>query len=73
MVNRATFTLDQEAYAFLMSAGKDNKSAYISTLLKKEKKRQLEKAMLKANEEEARDPEYQEELAIWEETSADGL
>lgn len=73
MSHRATVTLDQEAYAFLLAAGKDNRSAYINELLKKEKQRQLERTILKANQEEAADLKYQEELSIWDETLSDGL
>ena len=54
-----------DAYSFLMAKGGKNKSAYINELLKKEKQRTLEEAILKANKEEAEDPDYQEEYSIW--------
>lgn len=73
MTHRATITLDQEAYAFLLSAAKDNRSAFINGLLKKEKLRQLEEDVLKANREEAEDLEYQQELSDWDETIEDGI
>ena len=73
MTIRSTFTIDDEASAFLKSMAGNNRSAYINQLLKKEKQRILEKAIVKANQEEAEDLEYQEELSDWEETLSDGL
>ena len=73
MTNRATITLDDDAYSFLMAAGGGNKSAYINQLLKKERRHSLEEAVSKANKEEAEDIEYQEEIAAWDDTLADGL
>ncbi len=73
MVERATFSLDEDALAFLKMVGGKNKSAYINDLLKKEKQRMLEEAIFQANQEEAKDVEYQEELSDWEATLSDGL
>jgi predicted CopG family antitoxin len=73
MTYRATFTLDQDTFAFLKKMGGKNRSAFINDLLKKEKRRTLEKAILQANKEEAGDAVYQEELRDWEETLEDGL
>jgi len=73
MQHRATITLDHESYAFLMSAGHENRSAFINHLLKEEKKRQLENAILRANQEEAEDLSYHEALADWDESLADGV
>jgi len=73
MTTRTTFTIEDEAFTFLNSMAGDNRSAYINQLLKKEKQRILEKAIMKANQEEAEDLEYQEELSDWEETLSDGL
>ena len=73
MASRTTITLDNDAHSFLMAEGGKNKSAYINQLLKKERQRTLEEAILKANKEEAEDAEYQEELSVWDETLSDGL
>lgn len=72
-MQRATFTLDEETLAFLGEVAGNNKSAYINGLLQKEKRRQLEQAIQKANQEEAEDSEYQVQLAPWDNTSSDGL
>ncbi len=73
MAERATFSLDEEAFTFLQKVGGKNKSAYINTLLKRERKKMLEDNILKANQEEAQDAAYQEELSVWEATLSDGL
>lgn len=72
MAERATFSLDDDAAAFLKTAGGKNRSAYISDLLKREKQRILEEAILQANQEEA-ETAYQEELSMWDATLSDGL
>lgn len=73
MAQRATFSLDDDVIDFLKVAGGANKSAYINDLLKKEKQRVLQEALLKANQEEAEDIEYQKELSDWDVTLSDGL
>ena len=73
MTNRATITLDDDAYAFLEASAGDNRSAYINKLLKEEKQRVLANQILKANQEEASDHAYQEQLMDWEVTLSDGL
>ncbi|MAS36087.1 MAG: CopG family transcriptional regulator [Anaerolineaceae bacterium] len=73
MTERATFTLDDEAYAFLKVAAGRNRSAYINQLLMDEKKRLLAEKVLAANREEAEDSAYQDALAEWDDTLSDGL
>ncbi len=73
MTQRATFTLQAEAFAFLKAVAGNNRSAYINRLLKEEKQRQLEASLLRANQEEAESETYQEELSAWDETLSDSL
>lgn len=73
MTIRATFSLEEENFAFLTRVGRANKSAYINDLLRKEKAKILAELILKANKEEAEDLDYQEELSAWDETLSDGL
>ena len=73
MANRATFTLDEDAYAFLRTFGGKNKSAFINGLLRKERQAYLQKRILSANLEEAGDAAYQQELAEWEVAALDGI
>lgn len=73
MTHRTTITLDDEAYLFLNDIAGNNRSAYINELLKQERKNFLKQALIKANQEEADDLGYQEELKAWENTLSDGL
>jgi len=73
VTHRATITLDNDSYAFLNSVAANNRSAYINQLLKQARKNSLKEALIKANEEEAEDADYQEELKTWDTTLSDGL
>ncbi len=73
MAEQATISLDEEAYAFLEETAGHDKSAYINALLKREKQRRLEEAIMKANQEEAEDEAYQRGLFEWDATLLDGL
>ena len=73
MTHRTTITLDDDSFAFLNSVAGDNRSAYINQLLKQQRKNALKEALLKANQEEAEDASYQEELQEWDNTISDGL
>lgn len=73
MTQRATFTVEAEAFAFLKAAAGNNRSADINRLLKAEKQRQLEEALLQANQEEAENATYQEELSAWDDALFDGI
>ncbi len=73
MAYRATITLESEAMAFLQQVGGKNRSRYINELLKRERRRSLEQAILQGNREEAGDKTYQEELAAWDARLEDGL
>lgn len=73
MTHRTTITLDDESFIFLNSIAGENRSAYINELLKQERMNHLKQALLKANQEEAADSEYQEELKEWNTTLSDGL
>ncbi len=73
MTHRTTITLDDESFAFLNNIAGDNRSAYINELLKQERKNHLKQVLLKANQEEAQDSDYQKELKEWDITLSDGL
>ena len=64
MSGRTTISLDKEAYIFLMKNAESSKSAYISALLKREKQRLLQEAIVTANKEAAEDTNYQNELSV---------
>jgi len=73
MANRASFTLDEDVYAFVRTCGGKNKSAFINKLLKREQQKYLQQKIVRANLEEAQDAAYQRELAEWDVTSLDGI
>ena len=73
MTHRTTITLDDEIFSFLNDIAGDNRSAYINTLLKQDRDNFLKQAIIKANQEESEDSDYQEELQAWESTLSDGL
>ncbi|SFE97995.1 CopG family transcriptional regulator [Nitrosomonas sp. Nm166] len=73
MTHRTTITLDDEIFAFLNHVAGNNRSAYINELLKQERHNFLKKTLIQANQEEAEDTDYQEELQMWEATLSDGL
>lgn len=72
-MHRSTFTLEEDNYRFLLSAGGKNRSAFINQLLAEEKRRRLAAAILQANQEEAEDEDYQVLLDEWDTTLMDGL
>jgi len=73
MTHRVTITLDEKSFAFLNDVANNNRSAYVNRLLKRERKNYLQAALRKANQEEAEDTNYQEELLEWDSTLSDGL
>jgi predicted CopG family antitoxin len=73
MTYRATITLDDDSYAFLQAQAGRNRSGFINALLRKEQQATLAERLYKANQEEANDVAYQEELAVWDVTLSDGL
>jgi len=73
MAQRVTFFLDEDVIAFVKKAGGKDMSAYLNGILKKKKQKVLQKALLKANQEEADDVKYHNELSGWDETLSDGL
>jgi len=72
MTHKASISFEDQNYQFLNQVAVKNRSAYINDLLTRERLKTLERAILAANEEES-DPEYQQELSLWEITSNDGL
>ncbi len=73
MTRRMTITLDDDVFVFLNNVASSNRSAYINQLLKQERNNSLQEALRKANQEEAEDIDYQEELQEWDSTLSDGI
>lgn len=73
MTHRATITLGDDSYEFLQQVSGHNRSAYINQLLREAKDNMLKEAIVKANQEEAEDLDYQDSLSEWDVTLKDGL
>ncbi|WP_090330373.1 CopG family transcriptional regulator [Nitrosomonas sp. Nm51] len=73
MMHRTTITLNDSNFTFLNSVAGNNRSAYINHLLEQQRKIVLKEKLLKANQEEAEDENYQNELQEWNSTASDGL
>jgi len=71
--HRTTITLVDDSFAFLNRVVGDNRSVYIIQLSKQACKILGEKLLFKANQEEAQDADYQEELKKWESALSVGL
>jgi len=71
--HRTTITLVDDSFAFLNRVVGDNRSVYIIQLSKQACKIPGEKLLFKANQEEAQDADYQEELKKWESALSVGL
>jgi metal-responsive CopG/Arc/MetJ family transcriptional regulator len=72
MSKKVSITLDNEVLEFVDRLT-SNRSSYINDILSQEKKRVLMKELETAYKEQANDPEFQAEIALWEITMDDGL
>ncbi len=73
MTARATISFDDDNFQFLKKRAGKSRSAFINQLLREERQRQLAAALLRANQEEAEDPDYGAEWSAWDAALADGL
>ena len=73
MTARATISFDEDNYSFLEKHAGKSRSAYINELLRRERQTTEKARIIAANEEEANDLAYQDELADWDNTLLDGL
>lgn len=73
MTARATISFEEDNFRFLEKNAGKSRSEFINRLLREERKRQLEDGILKANQEESEDDDYQSELSGWDSTMSDGL
>ena len=72
MSKKVSITLDDEILSFVdRLAG--NRSSFINDILWKEQRRIFMKELEDAYKEQANDPTFQEEIALWDITAEDGL
>lgn len=72
MSKKVSITLDDEVLDFVDQLA-SNRSSFINNILWKEKQRVFMKELEDAYKEQANDPEFQEEISVWDVTVDDGL
>ena len=72
MSKKVSITLDDEVLNFVDQSA-SNRSSFINDVLWKEKRRIFMNELKNAYKEQANDPEFQEEIAVWDVTVDDGL
>ena len=72
MSKKISITLDDEVLAFVDQLA-SNRSSFINDILWKEKKKIFIKELEDAYKDQANDPEFQEEISVWDITVGDGL
>lgn len=73
MKQKLIIELDVNLIAFLDRNSNGNRSNYLSNILDEQRRQEIKAQLIKALEEEASEPEYQAEIALWDCTVGDGL
>lgn len=72
MSKKVSITLDDEILDFVDRLA-SNRSSFINDVLWKEQQRIFMKELEDAYKDQANDPEFQEEISVWDITVGDGL
>lgn len=72
MSKKVSITLDDEVLEFVDRIA-TNRSSFINDVLWEEKKRIFMKELADAYKEQSEDPEFYEEISVWDITVGDGL
>jgi hypothetical protein len=70
---KITISLEEETLQFLDRSANGNRSSYINSLLSQQRRQALEAEMIAALLKDAEDPEYLEEIAVWDSVVGDGI
>jgi Arc/MetJ-type ribon-helix-helix transcriptional regulator len=73
MKQKIAVTLDEELVAFLDAQANGNRSDYLNSLLERERKQILEAELIAALQQDVQDPDYQAEIAAWDNVTGDGM
>jgi hypothetical protein len=73
MKQKIAITIDQELLVFLDRQAQGNRSDYLNALLSQERQKSLIAAMITGLQEDLNNPEYQAEIAEWDQLAADGI
>ena len=72
MTKKISITLDDEVLDFVDGRA-SNRSSFINRVLREEKRRILMQELADAYQEQANDPDFQQEVSVWDVTVGDGL
>ena len=72
MSKKIGITLDDEVLDFVDGRA-NNRSSFINRVLREEKRRILMQELADAYQEQADDPDFQQEVSVWDVTVGDGL
>jgi predicted transcriptional regulator len=72
MSKKVSITLDDEVLDFVDRLA-SNRSSFINNVLWQEKRRIFMKELEDAYKDQANDPEFQEEISVWDVAVGDGL
>jgi Arc/MetJ-type ribon-helix-helix transcriptional regulator len=70
---KVTITLEEDILQFIDRQAQGNRSGYINALLSEHRRRLLEAEMIAALKQDAENPEYQAEVAAWDNVVGDGI
>lgn len=73
MTKQVTLDLDDEVLVFLDRHSRGNRSEYINNLLRKQRRATLEAELAAAHQQDAQNPEYRAEIALWDAVVGDGI
>ncbi|MGL5924226.1 type II toxin-antitoxin system MazE family antitoxin [Chroococcidiopsis sp.] len=73
MKQKIAVTLDKDLVAFLDAVASGNRSDYINSLLREQRKQIVEAELIAALNSDAVDPDYQAEIADWDSVVGDGI
>ncbi len=73
MSKKVSITLDDEVLNFVDQLAAGNRSSFINEILLKEKKKIFMQELEDAYKDQVNDPEFQEEISVWDVTVGDGL
>nr|WP_236117149.1 CopG family transcriptional regulator [Hassalia byssoidea] len=65
--------MEEDILQFIDRQAQGNRSGYINALLSEHRRRILEAEMIASLKQDAEDPEYQAEIAAWDNVVGDGI
>ena len=73
MKQKIAVTLDKDLIAFLDAQANGNRSEYLNSLLLLQRKKILAAELIAALQQDVTDPDYQAEIAAWDNVAGDGI